>query len=56
MAIRNISKSSVKRAIMHDPEVFDKPLEFIPERYIKDGKIDLSVLGAESAAFGYGRR
>ncbi|KAJ2919402.1 hypothetical protein MD484_g974, partial [Candolleomyces efflorescens] len=43
-------------AIMHDPKAFDKPFEFSPERYIKDGKIDPSVLDPEAAAFGYGRR
>ena len=41
---------------MHDPKVFDKPFEFSPERYIKDGKIDPSVLDPEGVAFGYGRR
>jgi cytochrome P450 len=41
---------------MHNPDVFDKPFEFIPERYLKDGKIDESVPGGEIAAFGHGRR
>ncbi|KAJ2912893.1 hypothetical protein MD484_g7522, partial [Candolleomyces efflorescens] len=43
-------------AIMHDPEVFDNPFEFIPERYIKDGKINPSVPDPDIAAFGHGRR
>ncbi|RXW19450.1 hypothetical protein EST38_g6404 [Candolleomyces aberdarensis] len=43
-------------AMMHDPDVFDKPFEFVPERYIKDGKIDPSVPDADRAAFGHGRR
>ncbi|KAJ2919426.1 hypothetical protein MD484_g995, partial [Candolleomyces efflorescens] len=43
-------------AIMHDPQTFEDPLEFIPERYLKDGQIDPSVLDAETGAFGYGRR
>ncbi|KAJ2926997.1 hypothetical protein H1R20_g10103, partial [Candolleomyces eurysporus] len=43
-------------AMMHNPDVFDKPFEFIPERYLKDGQIDLSVPDAEAAAFGHGRR
>ncbi|KAJ2933623.1 hypothetical protein H1R20_g3446, partial [Candolleomyces eurysporus] len=43
-------------AMMHDPDVFEKPFEFIPERYIKDGKIDFSVSDASRAAFGHGRR
>lgn len=43
-------------AIMHDPEMFEKPFEFVPERYLKDGKIDESVPDPEIAAFGFGRR
>ncbi|RXW18856.1 hypothetical protein EST38_g6999 [Candolleomyces aberdarensis] len=43
-------------AMMHNPDVFDKPFEFIPERYLKDGQIDPSVPDAEAAAFGHGRR
>ncbi|KAJ2927004.1 hypothetical protein H1R20_g10104, partial [Candolleomyces eurysporus] len=42
--------------MMHNPEVFDKPFEFIPERYLKDGRIDPSVPDTEAAAFGHGRR
>ena len=56
MTIRDTLKSTVKRAMMHDPEIFDKPFEFIPERYLKDSKIDLSVPDTERAAFGHGRR
>jgi cytochrome P450 len=41
---------------MHSPDVFHKPFEFIPERYLKDGQIDQSVPDAEFAAFGHGRR
>ncbi|KAG2021093.1 O-methylsterigmatocystin oxidoreductase [Coprinopsis cinerea AmutBmut pab1-1] len=43
-------------AVMHDPEIFEDPMEFKPERYLKDGVIDPSVLDAESGSFGYGRR
>ncbi|KAF8874760.1 cytochrome P450 [Infundibulicybe gibba] len=43
-------------SILHDPEIYDQPLEFKPERFLKDGKIDPSVPGAEAAAFGFGRR
>ncbi|RXW20708.1 hypothetical protein EST38_g5165 [Candolleomyces aberdarensis] len=43
-------------AMMHNPDVFDKPFDFIPERYLKDGQIDPSVPDAEAAAFGHGRR
>lgn len=41
---------------MHNPETFEDPFEFKPERYLKDGQIDLSVPDAELAAFGFGRR
>ena len=42
---------------MHDPEVFDKPMEFMPERYLtEDGKINTKVRDPEAGAFGYGRR
>ena len=42
---------------MHDRELFDKPFEFDPERYLqKNGQIDLSVPDADAAAFGHGRR
>lgn len=43
-------------AILHDPSVFDSPMEFRPERYLKDGQLDPAVLDPEAAAFGYGRR
>ena len=41
---------------MHDPEVFEAPEEFRPERYLKDGQIDPSVRDPVVAAFGFGRR
>ena len=41
---------------MHDPELFERPFEFLPERYLKHGEIDPSVPDAEIAAFGFGRR
>ncbi|TFK20130.1 cytochrome P450 [Coprinopsis marcescibilis] len=43
-------------AIMHDPEIFEDPDKFNPERYLKDGKIDPSVLDSFGGAFGFGRR
>ena len=41
---------------MHDPNVFDDPQEFHPERYLKDGKLNPDVRDPECAAFGFGRR
>jgi len=44
-------------AIMHDPATFGADaLEFNPERYLKDGKINPAVLSPEAASFGYSRR
>ncbi|KAF8874761.1 cytochrome P450 [Infundibulicybe gibba] len=43
-------------SILHDPEIYNQPLEFKPERFLKDGKIDPSVPRPGVAAFGFGRR
>ncbi|KAF5330223.1 hypothetical protein D9611_010590 [Ephemerocybe angulata] len=44
-------------SILHDPEVYENPMEFKPERFLKDGQIDPTVLDPYHAgAFGYGRR
>ncbi|KZP19033.1 cytochrome P450 [Athelia psychrophila] len=43
-------------AILHDEKHYSDPSTFKPERFIKDGKLDPSVLDPEVAAFGSGRR
>ncbi|TEB29676.1 cytochrome P450 [Coprinellus micaceus] len=43
-------------SIMHDPELFERPFEFTPERYLKEGKADSAVIDPESLIFGFGRR
>ncbi|KAH6906116.1 O-methylsterigmatocystin oxidoreductase [Coprinopsis sp. MPI-PUGE-AT-0042] len=43
-------------AILHDPNVFEEPMEFKPERYLKDGKLNTDLLDPMNVAFGYGRR
>ncbi|RXW19793.1 hypothetical protein EST38_g6052 [Candolleomyces aberdarensis] len=43
-------------AVLHDPEVFENPMEFNPERYIKDGMFNTDLLDPLSFAFGFGRR
>ncbi|RPD62615.1 cytochrome P450 [Lentinus tigrinus ALCF2SS1-7] len=43
-------------SIMHDPETYPEPEKFIPERYLKDGKINPAVRDPASVIFGYGRR
>ena len=44
------------RSILHNPETFDNPMEYRPDRYLKDGKLNPDVLDPDSVAFGYGRR
>ena len=44
------------RSILHDPKVFDNPMEFQPERYLKDGQLNPDVRDPDCAAFGFGRR
>jgi cytochrome P450 len=44
------------RAILHDPNVFDDPETFNPDRYMKDGALDPTVRDPGVAVFGYGRR
>ena len=49
--------NNVYRACTHDPSVDDNPEEFLPERYIRDGRIDFTnVLDPSWFAFGFGRR
>ncbi|EAU81806.2 oxidoreductase A;oxidoreductase/cytochrome P450 monooxygenase [Coprinopsis cinerea okayama7 len=43
-------------SIMHDAEIYQDPLEFKPERFLKGGKIDPDVLDPYIGVFGYGRR
>ncbi|KAF6755368.1 cytochrome P450 98A3, partial [Ephemerocybe angulata] len=42
--------------ILHDPNVFQDPFTFNPDRFIKNGELDKHVMNPFSAAFGYGRR
>ncbi|KXN82953.1 O-methylsterigmatocystin oxidoreductase [Leucoagaricus sp. SymC.cos] len=42
-------------AILHDKEDYPEPLEFKPERFLKDGKVNPEVR-EPTAAFGFGRR
>ncbi|KAF8874410.1 putative CyP450 monooxygenase [Infundibulicybe gibba] len=43
-------------SILHDPIMYPQPHEFIPERFLKDGRINRDVRDPRVAAFGYGRR
>ncbi|KAI0821983.1 cytochrome P450 [Trametes gibbosa] len=42
--------------ILHDPKVYADPMAFRPERFIKDGQLDPSVLDPRDLMFGFGRR
>ena len=51
-----MSQLSLLRSILHDPKIFDNPMEYQPERYLKDGKLNPDLKDRDSVAFGYGRR
>ena len=44
------------RTLMHDSNVFPDPLEYKPERYLENGRLDPTVRSPTVAAFGFGRR
>ncbi|KIM43768.1 hypothetical protein M413DRAFT_388391 [Hebeloma cylindrosporum] len=44
------------RAILHDPAVCPEPLEYEPERYLKDSQLDPNATDPDCAACGFGRR
>jgi cytochrome P450 len=44
------------RSMLHDPKAFNNPMEYDPERYLKDGYLNPDVMDPDSAAFGFGRR
>ncbi|KAF8815538.1 cytochrome P450 [Phlegmacium glaucopus] len=42
--------------MLNNPEVFGDPMEYRPERFLKDGKLNPDVMDPSSVAFGFGRR
>ncbi|KAI0712386.1 cytochrome P450 [Earliella scabrosa] len=44
------------RSILHDPDTYSEPDKFIPERFMKDGRLNTDVRDPASIAFGFGRR
>ncbi|KAI8994236.1 CyP450 monooxygenase [Trametes punicea] len=43
-------------AILHDPNEYPEPDSFLPERFIKDGRLNPDVRDPATVAFGFGRR
>ena len=41
---------------MHDPKVYHEPDRFLPDRFMRDGKLDPSVRDPRDFVFGFGRR
>lgn len=42
--------------MLHDPEEYPEPEKFVPERFIKDGKINPAVMDPTTITSGFGRR
>ncbi|KAH9924329.1 cytochrome P450 [Epithele typhae] len=43
-------------ACMHDPDAYDRPGAFMPERFLRDGKLNPAVRNPFDFVFGFGRR
>jgi cytochrome P450 len=41
---------------LHNEAVYPDPFSFKPERFMKDGKLNLDIKDPATAAFGFGRR
>ena len=52
----NHQVTTISRAILHDPTAFSEPLEYRPERYLKDGQLDPNTRNPGCAVFGFGPR
>ncbi|KAF8180437.1 cytochrome P450 [Pholiota molesta] len=46
----------VQRAILNDEKMYPNPRAFMPERFLKNGELDPSILDPADVGFGFGRR
>lgn len=46
----------VGRMILHDEKDYPEPLQFRPERFLKNGKMNPDIQDPELAVWGFGRR
>jgi cytochrome P450 len=44
------------RAILNDEKMYPNPRAFMPERFLKNGELDPSILDPADVGFGFGRR
>ncbi|KAG6899467.1 hypothetical protein C0993_010110 [Termitomyces sp. T159_Od127] len=44
------------RAMLHDEKVYPEPFGFLPDRFMKDGKLNPAIPDPSRVAFGFGRR
>ena len=44
------------RSILHNPKTSNNPMEYQPDQYLKDGKLNPDVMDPDSVAFSFGRR
>lgn len=47
---------SPPRGLLHDPEMYPDPMQFRPERYLRDGVFECTTNDPSRYAFGFGRR
>ena len=50
------STEATYRSITHDPERYSEPDRFMPERYLRDGKLNPEAADPSGVIFGSGRR
>ncbi|KAG6908816.1 hypothetical protein DXG01_003169 [Tephrocybe rancida] len=43
-------------AMLHSEDIYPEPFEFLPDRFMKDGKLNREIRDPAHAAFGFGRR